>query len=311
MAHASPAEFTAFIAIAEHRSFRAAARQLEVSPSALSHSMRALEARLGVRLFNRTTRSVALTQAGEQLLQRVRPAMAELDEAVNDLVAARDRPSGSIRISAAEFGAAMLVREVLPAFLAAHPDIQVEIIVDGRMVDIVADGFDAGVRLQEAVPLDMVSIRFGPDMRMIAVASPEYLATRPKPKAPHDLANHRCIRFRFDSGTIYRWDLERRGKSVNIDVPGQLTLGNSNLMLQAALSGMGIAWLPDELAREPIAAGRLVQLLPEWSPPFPGLCLYYPSNRHPPTALRLFAKTVRAWAYAKTPELDATTASKH
>jgi DNA-binding transcriptional LysR family regulator len=289
-------ELSAFIAIAEQRSFRAAARTLEVSPSALSHSMRGLEARLGVRLFNRTTRSVALTEAGEQLLNRVRPAIAELDSAVADLMAARDQPSGSIRISASESGAAQLIRHVLPGFIADYPEIHVEIVADGRLVDIVAEGFDAGVRLLESIPLDMIAVRFGTEMRMIAVAAPGYLATRRPPKAPHDLNEHRCIRFRFASGAIYRWDLERRGKSVNVDVPGPVTLGNTNLSIEAAVAGIGIAWVPEDQVAELLAAGRLVHLLKDWSPCFPGLCLYYPANRHPPPALRLFAKAVREWA---------------
>ena len=300
MARTGIPELTAFITIAEQRSFRAAARTLEVSPSALSHSMRGLEARLGVRLFNRTTRSVALTESGEQLLQRVRPAVAELDAAVNDLIAARDRPSGSIRISAPEVGASQLILHVLPAFLATYPDIQVEIVVDGRLVDIVADGFDAGIRILEAVPLDMVAVRFGEDMRMIAVASPAYLSTRRLPLAPHDLAEHRCIRFRFDSGSIYRWDLERRGKNVNMDVPGPITVGTVRLSIDAALAGIGIAWVPEGQVLEHLGSGRLKQLLPDWSPSFPGFCLYYPANRHPPPALRLFAKAVREWAAGRT-----------
>lgn len=294
-------ELNAFIAIAEQRSFRAAARLLEVSPSALSHSMRGLEARLGVRLFNRTTRSVALTESGEVLLRRARPAIADLDDAIAEVAAGRDRPSGAIRISSAESGAAALVRDVLPGFLTSYPDIQVEFVVDGRLVDIVADGFDAGVRLLEAVPRDMIAVRFGPDMRMIAIASPAYVAEHGAPQAPHDLAQHRCIRFRFDSGTIYRWDLERHGKSVNIDVPGPVTLGNVKLMIEAALGGIGIAWVPEEAAAEHLAAGRLLSLLPDWCPLFPGHCLYYPANRHPPTALRLFAQAVRDWAKSQEP----------
>jgi DNA-binding transcriptional LysR family regulator len=292
-------ELTAFIAIAEQRSFRAAARLLEVSPSALSHSMRGLEARLGVRLFNRTTRSVALTESGEQLLRRARPAMADLEDAVTEVAAGRDRPTGSIRISCAESGAQALVREVLPGFLASYPEIQVEFIVDGRMVDIVADGFDAGIRLLEAVPRDMIAVRFGPDMRMIAIATPAYVSEHGTPLVPHDLARHRCIRFRFDSGTIYRWDLEHRGKCINVDVPGPLTLGNTTLMIEAALSGIGIAWVPEDRVIEHLASGRLVQLLADWSPYFPGFCLYYPANRHPPTALRLFAQAVRDWARSR------------
>ncbi|MGF6759062.1 LysR family transcriptional regulator [Paraburkholderia sp. GAS334] len=296
MLRAGLSELTAFIAIADQRSFRAAARILGVSPSALSHSMRGLEARLGVRLFNRTTRSVALTEAGEQLLLRVRPAITDLEEAVNQVASANDRPSGSIRISASEAAARQLVVHVLPDFLDAYPDIHVEFVVDTRLVDIVADGFDAGIRVLGDVPRDMIAIRFGPDMRFAAVASPDYLSRHALPKAPHDLAQHRCIRFRFESGALYRWDLEHRGKSASVDVDGPMTLGNLNLMVDAALAGIGIAWVPETHVAEHVASGRLIHLLPEWSPSFPGLCLYYPANRHPPTALRLFAQAVREWA---------------
>ncbi|AXV83366.1 LysR family transcriptional regulator [Ralstonia solanacearum] len=296
MLRAGLSELTAFIAIAEQRTFRAAAGVLGVSPSALSHAMRNLEARLGVRLLNRTTRSVALTEAGEQLLRRVRPAVADLEDAVNEVASERNRPSGSIRISASENAARPLVRHVLPDFLAAYPDIHVECVVDTRLVDIVADGFDAGIRLLEDVPRDMIAVRFGPDMRFVAVASPAYLSRHAPPERPHDLTQHRCIRFRFESGALYRWDLERRGTAASVNVDGPLTLGNLNLMVEAALAGIGIAWVPENLVAEPVADGRLVHLLPEWSPSLSGLCLYYPANRHPPTALRLFAQAVREWA---------------
>ncbi|MGH7785760.1 MAG: LysR family transcriptional regulator [Candidatus Binatia bacterium] len=301
MARTGIPELTAFIAIAEQRSFRGAARVLEVTPSALSHAMRGLEARIGVRLFNRTTRSVALTGQGEQLLRRVRPAMADLDDAIKEVASARDRPSGAIRISTPHTGAAPLVRHVLPGFLAAYPDIKVEFVVDGRFVDIVADGFDAGIRLLEAVPRDMVAIRFGEDMRMIPTASPAYLARHGTPKTPNDLLRHRCIRHRFDSGAIYRWELERRGKNLKLDVPGQLTLGDIKLMIEAAVAGVAISLLPVNLVAEELADGRLVNVLSEWCPPFPGFCLYYPANRHPPAALRLFAQAVREWAGATPP----------
>ncbi|TCK36798.1 DNA-binding transcriptional LysR family regulator [Paraburkholderia sp. BL8N3] len=296
MLRAGLSELTVFVAIAHQRSFSAAARTLGVSASALSHAMRGLEAKLDVRLFNRTTRSVALTEAGQQLLRRVVPAMADLEDAVNEVASARDRPSGSIRISASENAAKPLVRHVLPEFLAAYPDIHVEFVVDTRLVDIVADGFDAGIRVLQDVPRDMVAVRFGPDMRFAAVASPGYLARHDPPETPNDLARHRCIRFRFASGALYRWDLESQGKSASVDVDGPMTLGNLNLMVEAALAGIGVAWVPDYLVTEHLTAGRLVQLLPEWSPSFPGLCLYYPANRHPPTALRLFAQAVRDWA---------------
>ncbi len=288
-------ELNAFIAIADHKSFRAAAKLLEVSPSALSHAISGFEARMGVRLFNRTTRSVALTEAGERLLKRVRGAMADLEEAVADVAAMRDRPSGTIKISASEAGATPLVRHILPSFLAAYPDIQVEIIVDGRLVDIVADGFDAGVRLLESVPRDMIAIPIGAEMRFVAVASPAYIKTHAPPHAPHDLIHHHCIRFRFESGSIYRWDLERRGRTATIDVPGQFTVGNMNLAAEAAVAGIGIAWVPEDIIMAPLKSGKLVRVLEEWSPPFPGYCLYYPANRHPPAALRLFSQAVRSW----------------
>lgn len=294
-------ELTAFVTIAEQRSFSGAARVLGVSPSALSHTVRNLEAKLGVRLLNRTTRSVALTEAGEQLLNRVRPAMADLEDAVNDVATASNRPLGSIRISASESGARPLIRHVLPGFLARYPDIRVEFVVDSRLVDIVAGGFDAGVRVLEDVPRDMIAIRFTKDMRFGAVASPAYLAQHAPPSAPHDLEQHRCIRFRFESGALFRWDFAHRGKSASIDVDGPLTLGNLNLMVEAALAGVGVAWVPESLVAEHVAAGRLVHLLPEWGPVFSGLCLYYPANRHPPAALRLFAQAVRAWANTADP----------
>ncbi|CBJ35800.1 LysR family transcriptional regulator [Ralstonia solanacearum] len=295
-------ELTAFIAIAEQRSFRAAAKKLGVSAPALSHAVKNLEASLNVRLFNRTTRSVALTEAGEHLLRRVGPALADLEDGINEVASAGTRPAGSIRISAAEAGARPLVRHVLPEFLAAYPDIHVEIVVDTRLVDIVAEGFDAGIRVLSDVPQDMIAVEFGPAFRFAAVASPDYLSRHKPPKTPQDLRQHRCIRFRFLSGALYRWELERRGSSASIDVDGPMTLGNTNLMVDAALAGIGIAWVPEYHVVEHLAAGRLVHLLPDWSPSLPGLCLYYPANRHPPAALRLFSQAVREWASRASPQ---------
>jgi DNA-binding transcriptional LysR family regulator len=295
MLRAGIAELTAFIAIADERSFRAAAAILGVSPSALSHSMRGLEERLGVRLFNRTTRSVALTDAGEQLLRRARPAIADLEDAVNEIASAQNRPSGSIRISASESGAKLLVQQVLPDFLIAYPDIHIEFVIDTRLVDIVADGFDAGIRVFQDVPRDMVAIKFGPDIQFAAVGSPRYFEQYGQPSVPHDLLKHRCIRFRFDSGALYRWELAQRDKSASVDVEGPMTLGNVNVMIEAALAGIGIAWVPEYQVAEHIASGRLIRALSEWSPSFPGLCLYYPANRHPPTVLRLLCQAVREW----------------
>ncbi|WP_338524360.1 LysR family transcriptional regulator [Pseudomonas batumici] len=296
MIRAGLPELTAFVAIAEQRSFSAAARVLGVSPSALSHSMRGLEARLELRLFNRTTRSVALTEAGDQLFQRVRPLLGDLESAVNEVTSARNTPSGSIRLSASESSFRPLIRHVIPGFLAANPQIHIECVADSRLVDIVADGFDAGIRLYDDVPRDMIAVRFGPDVRFAAVASPVYLERNEAPKAPDDLKQHRCIRFRFASGALLRWDLEHMGKSASLDVDGPMTMDNVSLMVEAALAGVGVVWVPEVQVAEHVAAGRLVRLLPEWSPYYPGLCLYYPANRHPPMALRLFAQAVREWA---------------
>jgi DNA-binding transcriptional LysR family regulator len=296
MPRARLSELAALVAIAEHRSFSAAARALDVSPSALSHSMRGLEARLDVRLLNRTTRSVALTEAGEQLLRRVQPAIADIDDAVDQVASRRNRPSGSIRITASESGARPLIQHVLPPFLAEYPEIAIEFVLDTRLVDIVAAGFDAGIRVRDDVPRDMIAVRFGPDMRFVAVASPAYLSRHEAPTSPRDLTQHRCVRFRFESGALYKWHFEQRGKAYSIDVAGPITVSSLNLAVDAALAGIGIAWIPDERVEEHIAQGRLVQLLTKWSPAFPGLCLYYPANRHPPGALRLFAQAVRKWA---------------
>jgi len=288
-------QLRAFIAIAEHKSFRAASRLLGVSPSALSHSMRALEEHLGVRLLNRTTRSVSPTEAGKRLLNRVRPLITDLNDAVTEITTEGIRPSGSLRITAPESGAALLLRNVLPKFSADYPDIQVEVIADGRMMDIVADGFDAGVRLQEMVPKDMIAVRLGPKTRAIIVASPGYMVGRSPPECPQDIQKHHCIRLRFDGGRLYRWDLEYNGRPTKLSVPGPITLNKVELAVEAALAGNGIAFVPEHLVIEHIAAERLVQFLDDWTSPMDGYCLYYPANRHPPTALRLFSEAVREW----------------
>jgi DNA-binding transcriptional LysR family regulator len=292
-------ELTAFIAIAEQRSFSGAARVLGVSASALSHSMRHLEARLQMRLFNRTTRSVALTEAGEQLLSGVRPLINDLTNVINEVTSSRTTPSGSIRISASEASIRPLIRHVVPEFTAQYPNIQIEFVVDSKLQDIVGDGFDAGIRLFDDVPRDMIAIQFGPDMVFAAVASPEYLERHPAPLTPQDLKNHRCIRFRFTSGGLFRWDFKHEEQSASLDVDGPITLDNINLMIEAALAGIGVAWVPVTQVTEHCRAGRLIHLLPEWSPRYSGPCLYYPANRHPPLALRVFAQAVRDWASAQ------------
>ncbi len=288
-------ELTAFKTIAEYQSFSAAARVLGVSASALSHTLKNMEETLNVRLFNRTTRSVSLTEAGEQFLKRILPSMADLQDAVMELSTTQNRPTGTIKISSAETGAIPLVRDFLPFFFEKYPDIHVEIVVDSRFVDIVSEGFDAGIRLLNDVQRDMIAIRISSDIRFVAVASPKYLKQSFIPQAPLDLQKHRCIRFRFNSGRLYLWELEHNGTSIAIDVNGPMTLGNTNLMIEAAIADIGIAWVPEPQVKQYIEKGLLTHLLADWSPTMSGLCLYYPSNRHPPTAFRLFTQALRDW----------------
>ncbi|OCX56643.1 LysR family transcriptional regulator [Thioclava sp. SK-1] len=287
------AKLNAFITVAEIGSFRGAAKQLGLSPSALSHAIRTLEEDLNLRLFNRTTRSVALTEAGQALLQRISPALDDLGQALDDASSNARRPRGHIRISASEESVQILMQDVLPSFLAKHPDIHLEFATETRMVDIVKDGFDAGIRLHEDVPLDMVAVPFGPPLRMVAVATPDYLAAAGTPKGPQDLLAHRCVRYRFESGALVKWEMVQGPSSHSLDVTGPLTLGNTNLMLSAALQSIAIAWVPYLSAAPHLAEGRLIHVLPDWAPTYTSAALYYPKNRHPPLALRLFAEAVR------------------
>lgn len=284
----SLSEFSAVIAVADHGSFRAAARALAMSASALSHAIATLEARIGVRLFNRTTRSVSLTDAGAQFVARVAPALRELGaavEAVNDF---RDRPTGLLRINTSEGAARQFLSPVVFGFLGRYPDMRVDLATEGRLVDIVADGFDAGVRLLEAVPRDMIAVPIGPQQRFVVVGSPGYFARRPRPTVPADLVCHDCIRSRMPSGAVFRWEFEKRGEQVLLDVAGPLTLDNQNLRLEAALAGVGLAYLTEWDVSAAVADGRLVRVLDDWTAPFPGLAIYYPGHRHVPAGLRAF-----------------------
>lgn len=287
-------DLRAFANVARHRSFRAAADTMGVSRSTLSHAIRGLEQQLGARLLNRTTRSVAATEAGEQLLVRLTPLLEDLDDMLAEARGSPDSPAGHLRINAPEAGCSWLLRHVVPRFLEAFPLITLDLVSEGRFVDIVADGFDAGVRLREAVPQDMVTVAFGGAIRFLAVASPQYLERRGHPAAPDDLKSHQCIRQRLPSGKVYRWEFERNGQEITVEVPGALTLDHSGLMIEAAERGLGIAYVPESVAREAVAEGRLTAVLESWSPPSPGLCLYYPGHRQVPTALRAFLDTVRA-----------------
>lgn len=286
-------ELNAVVAVSIHRSFRRAAIELGMSPSALSHAIAALEQRLGVRLFHRTTRSVSLSEAGEQFLIRVQPALREISAAMEAVGEFRDTPSGTLRLNTSEGAAQMVLTPIVLEYLKRYPDMRVDIVTDRSLVDIVAGGFDAGIRLAESVPQDMVAIAITAPLRFAVVGSPHYFATRKKPKVPADLRAHNCIRVRFPSGTIFKWEFEKRGDEQSIDVSGSLTLDSNHLMLEAALQGAGVAWTNDFAVSAHTASGRLVRVLEDWLPPYPGLSLYYPANRHMPAGLRAFVDIVR------------------
>lgn len=279
-------DLKAFIAVAEQRSFRRAADFSGVTRSTLSHAIRGLEARLGVRLLHRTTRSVALTEAGETLLRRIAPHLSGLEQALEEIADTQGQVVGTLRINGGEEAIHLLLQTMVPDYMARYPGVSLDLVVDGRLVDIVAEGFDAGIRLAEDVPADMVAVRFGEDVRFLAVASPSYLTRHPAPASPDDLARHQCIRQRLPSGKRYRWEFSRHGQSIQLDVPGTLTLNSSPLMVDAAIKGLGIAYVADVHAHAALADGRLVSVLEPWCPPIPGLCLWFPANRHMPTSLR-------------------------
>lgn len=286
-------ELEAVTAIARLGGFRAAARELGVSSSALSHAVSALEERLDVRLFNRTTRSVALTAAGEAFVAEVLPALAAIDGAVERVTESRTRPSGTLRLNTSSGAARIVLQPLLMEYLRRFPEMAVEVATDNALVDIVALGFDAGFRLAEAVPPDMIAVPVTRRTRMIVVGSPDYFHERAAPLRPGDLVNHTCIRARMASGRIYHWEFSRRGESVEIDVPGRLILDESGLMLEAALCGAGLAYLSDHAVQEHVATGRLVQVLDDWTPPYDGLCLYFSGRRHVPAKLRALIELVR------------------
>lgn len=286
-------EFDAVVAVARLGSFRAAAAELGMSTSALSHAVAALEARLGVRLFNRTTRSVSPTDAGEQFIARIAPALAEIGDAIEGINSHRDTPAGTLRINTSAGAARMILTPIILEYLRRYPDMNVVLVTEGRLVDVVGQGFDAGIRLAEAVPQDMIAVPIGGDVRMLVVGSPVYFAGREQPQVPADLLHHRCIRARMATGRIWPWEFERRGEAVEIDVPGTLTLDEMTLMVEATLAGTGLAYLSEWSVREYLADGRLISVLDEWSPPYPGLCLYYPGRRHVPAGLRALIDLIR------------------
>ena len=297
MARANINDLLAFLAVARERSFTRAAAQLGVSQSALSHTVRALEERLGLRLLTRTTRSVAPTEAGERLLRNVGPRFDEIDAELSALTALRETPAGTVRITTGEHSAQTILWPALAKLLPRYPDIKVELVIDYGLTDIVAERYDAGVRLGEQVDKDMIAVRIGPEMRMAVVGAPAYFAARPKPKQPQDLTEHNCLNLRLPTyGGIYAWEFEKRGRAMKVRVDGQLVLNTGLLRMNAVLAGLGLAYIPEDLVKREIADGRLIRVLADWCAPFAGYHLYYPSRRQPTPA---FAVLVEALRYRK------------
>jgi DNA-binding transcriptional LysR family regulator len=286
-------ELDAVVAVSRRGSFRAAAAELGMSPTALSHAVNGLEARLGVRLFNRTTRSVALSEAGEQFIVRVSPALSEIRSAMEGVNNLRDKPAGTLRINSSVGAARQILVSVVLEYLRRYPDTRVDVVTESRLIDIVAEGFDAGIRTRDVVPGDMIAVPFGADQRFLVVGSPAYFEENPPPRTPGDLTRHRCIRAHWPSGGIYRWEFAQRSETLTIDVPGVLTLDEPTLMREAALAGAGLAYLRKAWVAQDVAAGRLVSVLNEWVPSSPSLCLYYPGRRNVPASLRAFIDVLR------------------
>jgi DNA-binding transcriptional LysR family regulator len=282
------AELAAFVAVTKERSFRRAASRLGLSPSALSHTIRELEERLGAKLLNRTTRSVAPTEAGRDLYDRLAPAFADITGAVEAVRAFGDQPSGTVRLNLPKLAAEMILAPALGRFARAYPDVHLELAVDDGLSDIVAAGFDAGIRPGELVQRDMVAVRITPDLRSAVVGSPGYIAMRPAPQTPRDLKDHACINYRFAaSGALYRWQFARAGEVIDVAVEGSLTLNDTDLVRTAALDGAGLACTLENGVEDDVAAGRLVRVLEDWCQPFSGFFLYYPGRRQMPSALRV------------------------
>lgn len=294
MTHTNFNDLIAFLTVARNRSFTKAAARLGVSRSALSHSLRSLEARMGMQLLVRTTRNVAPTEAGERLMQSVGDRFDEIESELAALSALRTRPAGNIRLTATEFASSFALQPKLQPFLAQYPDINVEIVIDYGYTDIVEHRFDAGVRWGEAVAKDMVAVRIGPDMRMAVVSAPAYFTSHAPPRTPQELTGHNCINMRLPTyGQIQPWELEKGKRKLNVRVDGQLVVNSATQLLAAALNGLGLAFLPEEMIREHIDGGRLVQVLADWCPLSTGYHLYYPSRRQPKPAFALLVDALR------------------
>ena len=288
------ADLVAFLAVARERNFTRAGAKLGVSPSALSHTIRKLEERLGVRLLTRTSRSVSTTDPGERLLQRVGPHFDQVADELDGILELRDKPAGTLRISTGDQPAESILLPALAKLLPLYPDLKVELIIDNGFVDIVAERFDAGVRLGETLAQDMIAVRIGPDMRMAVAGSPDYLATHGSPNSPDALSAHSCINLRHQArGGNSVWDLERDGRLVNVRVEGQIVINGIALVRQAAVDGLGLCYLPRDYLQADIDAGKLVTVLDDWCPPFSGYHLYYPSRRQQSPALAALVSAVR------------------
>lgn len=292
-------ELSGFVAIARHKSFNKAATELGVSASALSHAIRALEDRLQLRLLNRTTRSVSLTEPGARLFARVAPAFADIGQAVEELNILRDAPVGTIRLNVPRQAARLILIPLLEQYAAKYPRVAVEVVADDRLVDISANGFDAGVRYGESLAQDMISVPFGPPLSAAVVASPAYFQRYPIPKTPADLNSHDCIRYRFPSGKPYHWQFSRSGHALEIEVAGRMTFEDDDLIADAARRGMGIGYIYEAQVRSDVKNGFLIRVLEDWCPANPGFFLYYPSRRNPSFAFRSFVDFVRQDSQAK------------
>lgn len=287
-------DIQALIAVAREKSFTKAAAGLGVSPSALSHTIRNLEQRIGVRLLARTTRNVAPTEAGERLLNAVAPLFEQINNEIERIGELRDTPVGNIRITCSDDAAEGLLRPMLPAFLEKYPDINVEICIDYGFTNIVSERFDAGIRLGESISKDMIAVRMGPDWRLSVVGTPAYFKTYPVPVTPQDLAHHRCINIRHSpAGSVYAWEFEKAGRKLNIRVNGPLISNSIIHVLNGALDGIGLAYVPESMAKPHIEKGNLIEVLADWSPTFEGFHLYYPNRRQPSSAFVAFVEAVR------------------
>ena len=294
MARENLNDLFAFLAVARERSFTRAAAKLGVSQSALSHTIRGLEERLGLRLLTRTTRSVSPTEAGERLVLTVGPRFEEIEAELAALAELREKPAGTIRITTGEHAASTVLWPKLAKFLPDYPDIKVEIISDQALTDIVAERFDAGVRFGEQVSKDMIAVRIGPDMRFAVVGSPSFFAGRAPPRNPQELIGHTCINLRLPTyGGLYAWEFEKGKRELKVRVEGQLVFNNLNQIINAALAGFGLAYVPEDLVQAHIKAGKLKRVLEDWCPPFPGYHLYYPSRRQSSPAFALIVDALR------------------